>query len=75
MENGIVKNIVSEAVNQPTVKEQERTERRAVLASMRIASGTEVPPEVPALTVDEVGLFALGDIHGLKGKQKCFAQL
>ncbi len=71
MENSIVKNIVSEAVSQPTTKEQERTERRAVLASMRIASGTEVPPEVPALTVDEVGLFALGDIHGLKGKQKC----
>lgn len=71
MENGIAKDIVSEAVSQPTIKEQERTERRAALASMRIASGTEVPPEVPALTVDEVGLFALGDIHGLKGKQKC----
>ena len=27
-------------------------------------------PEVAALTVDDVGLFALSDIHGLKGKQK-----
>ena len=24
-----------------------------------------------ARTVDDVGLFALSDIHGLKGKQKC----
>ena len=42
-----------------------------MLAAMRVASTTEVPPEVSALTVDDVGLFALGDIHGLKGKQKC----
>ena len=67
----MVKDIVGEAVNKPTANEQERNERRGVLASMRVASTTEVEPEVSALTVDDVGLFALSDIHGLKGKQKC----
>ena len=67
----MVKDIVGEAVNKPTANEQERDERRGVLASMRVASTTEVEPEVSALTVDDVGLFALSDIHGLKGKQKC----
>ena len=38
---------------------------------MRVASTTEVEPREPALTVDDIGLFALSDIHGLKGKQKC----
>ena len=66
-----VNDIVSEAVNMPTDEEQKREERRQALATMRVASTTEVEPEQPALTVDEVGLFALGDIHGLKGKQKC----
>ena len=66
-----VNDIVSEAVSMPTDEEQKRTERLAALAMMRVASGTEVPPEEPALMVDEVGVFALGDIHGLKGKQKC----
>ena len=67
----VVNNIISEAVSQPTSDDQQREERRQALAAMRVASGTEVPPEEPALTVDGVGLFALGDIHGLKGKQKC----
>ena len=71
MGNTIVNDIVGEAVSQPTNEEQQRTERLAALSAMRVASGTEVPPEEPALTVDDVGLFALGDIHGLKGKQKC----
>ena len=71
MGNNIVNDIVGEAVSQPTSEEQQRTERLAALSAMRVASGTEVPPEEPALTVDDVGLFALGDIHGLKGKQKC----
>lgn len=66
-----VADIVGEAVNQPTADEQGRSERRCVLASMRVASTTEVQPEEAALTVDGVGLFALSDIHGLKGKQKC----
>ncbi len=67
----LVNNIVSEAVSQPTNLEQQQTERLAALSAMRVASGTEVLPEEPALKVDDVGLFALGDIHGLKGKQKC----
>ena len=71
MGNTIVNDIVGEAVSQPTSEEQQREERRQALAALRVASATEVPPEEPALTVDGVGLFALGDIHGLKGKQKC----
>ena len=66
----LVDEIVSQAVSQPTADEQGRMERRSMLASMRVASTTEVEPEVSALTVDDVGLFALSDIHGLKGKQK-----
>ena len=71
MGNMTENNIVDMALSQPTEAEQQCQERRAALAAMRVASGTEVPPEVAALTVDGVGLFALGDIHGLKGKQKC----
>ena len=74
----IVNNIVGQAVSQPTSDEQQQEEqlqqqeeRRRQLAAMRVTSGTEVDPEVSALTVDGVGLFALGDIHALKGKQKC----
>ena len=69
--NDAVAVMVSEAVCQPTADEQQRAERLAALAAMRVASTTDVQDEQPALTVDEVGLFALGDIHGLKGKQKC----
>ena len=67
----LVRDIVNQAVSRPSAGEQERDERRGVLASMRVASTTEVEPEVCALTVDDIGLFALSDIHGLKGKQKC----
>ena len=68
---GLIDFVVDEAVSQPTADEQQRQERRQALMAMRMTSATEVAPEEPALTVDEVGLFALGDIHGLKGKQKC----
>ena len=71
MGNEIVNNIVVTNISQPAEDELRRQERRAELASVRVTSETEVKPEVPALTVDGVGLFALGDIHGLKGKQKC----
>ena len=71
----LVDEIVSQAVSQPTAGDQGRDERRGVLAAMRVASTTEVVPEVAALTVDDVGLFALSDIHGLKGKQKCGKRL
>ena len=66
-----VADIVGEDVNQMTAEEQEREQRRADLAPMLIQSGTVVEPEVPALTVDDIGMFALSDIHALKGKQKC----
>ena len=67
----IVNNIVDEAVKQPSNDELQREQRRRELAALRISSCTEVEPEVPTLTVDGVGLFALSDIHALKGKQKC----
>ena len=67
----IVNNIVDEAVKQPSNDEMQREQRRRELAALRISSCTVVEPEVPTLTVDGVGLFALSDIHALKGKQKC----
>lgn len=67
----IVNNIVDEAVRQPSNDELQREQRRRELAALRISSSTVVEPEVPTLTVDGVGLFALSDIHALKGKQKC----
>jgi uncharacterized membrane protein len=63
--------IISEAVNMPTAEEQLRQERRTVLQTMRIKSDTEVRPEEPTLSVDDVGFFARADIHAIKGKQKC----
>jgi len=65
-----VRDIVGEAVNQPTAEEQRQAERLALLESMRVTTATEVPPEEPALSVDGVGFFALADIHGVKAKQK-----
>lgn len=65
-----VADIVGEAVNQPTADEQAQEERLAILDATRITTSTEVEPEVYSLTVDGVGIFALSDIHGLKGKQK-----
>ena len=71
MGNNLVNNMVSEAVSQPTDEQQKHEERRSLLTELRVASTTEVEPEEYALKVDDIGLFALGDIHGLKGKQKC----
>ena len=65
-----VKDIVGEAVNQPTAEEQEREQLRQVLRETRIRSDTEVPPEEYALEVDGKGIFALRDIHAVKAKQK-----
>lgn len=70
MGNNIVNDIVGEAVSQPTDAERQREERLGVLESLRIMTGTEVPPEEPALSVDGVGFFALNDIHAVKAKQK-----
>ena len=71
METKLVNEMVGEAVSQPTAEEQQREEHLQVLATMRVTSTTEVQPEEPALLVDGVGLFALDDIHAIKGKQKC----
>lgn len=65
-----VNDIVGEAVNQPTAEEQEKAERLELLEASRITTCTEVTPETYSLTVDGVGIFAKGDIHGVKGKQK-----
>ena len=63
--------IVFQAVTAPTEQEKARTERLELLQSMRVMTTTAVQPEEPALTVDGVGVFALSDIHAIKGKQKC----
>ena len=62
--------IVDQAVAQPTSEEQVRAQQLAELTSLRLTTSTEVEEERYALSVDGVGFFALGDIHGLKGKQK-----
>ena len=62
--------IVAQALSQPTSEEEKRAERLAVLEATRITTATEVEPEAYSLSVDGVGIFALGDVHGLKGKQK-----
>ncbi len=76
--NSFLIEFVDDSVNQPSEAEQQQArqaaqqeEQRRQLAAMRIMSSTEVRPEEPALTVDEVGVFALGDLHAVKGKQKC----
>ncbi len=61
-----VHDIVSEAVNQKTEREQ----RLELLEGLRISSQTEVEEERYALSVDGVGFFALGDLHLVKGKAK-----
>lgn len=66
----LVSDIVNQAVSQPSEEERTRMERLALLQGMRITTQTEVKPEAYALSVDGTGIFALGDIHGLKGKQK-----
>jgi len=66
-----VADIVSQAVSQPTADEQARAERLAELEKVRVTTSTVVEPETYSLMVDGVGIFALSDIHGLKGKQKC----
>lgn len=62
--------IVAQAVVQPVSEEQVRAERLKVLTEARISTQTVVNPERYALSVDGVGIFALSDIHGVKGKQK-----
>lgn len=66
----LIGDIVNQAVARPSEEERVRMERLELLKSMRISTQTEVVPERYALSVDGVGIFALGDIHGLKGKQK-----
>lgn len=62
--------IVSKAIARPTNEEMAREERLKVLSECRITTVTEVVDEQYSLTVDGVGIFALSDIHALKGKQK-----
>ena len=62
--------IVNQALAAPSDEERARQERIELLESLRIKTDTVVEPEAYSLTVDGVGIFALSDIHGLKGKQK-----
>ena len=76
-----VQDIVGEAVSEPSAAEvkaaEERREleaqavqRRRVLQETLITLETEVEPLRYSLSVDGVGAFSLGDIHGVKAKQK-----
>ncbi len=65
-----VKDIVGEAVNQPSASEQEKKLLRQILRETRIRTDTEVPPDEYALQVDGKSIFALRDIHAIKAKQK-----
>ena len=66
----LVSDIVTETNAMPSDEEVLKMERLEVLRGLRITSATEIEPEQYSLTVDGVGIFALSDIHGLKGKQK-----
>ena len=57
------------AVARPVTISPVEVQRRE-LAALRVTTATDVPPEVTALTVDDVGFFALGDVHAVKAKQK-----
>ena len=65
-----VQQIVGEAVNKPSTEEQAKAERLDLLDQWRITGRTVVEPETYSLSVDGIGIFALGDIHAVKGKQK-----
>lgn len=65
-----VKDIVGEAVNQPTEEEQKREHMRKILSDTRIRTDTEVPDLEYALEVDGTGFFARRDIHAVKAKAK-----
>ena len=66
----MVKNIMGEAVNQPTEEEQKRERLRMILSDTRIRTSTEVPDLEYALEVDGTGFFARRDIHAVKAKAK-----
>lgn len=65
-----LKDLVDEAVNQPTDDEQKRQQRLELLRGLRLTTKSAVEEEVYSLSVDGVGIFALRDIHGVKSKQK-----
>jgi RecA-family ATPase len=65
-----VKNIVGEAIKQPTEEEQERERLRKILGETRIRTDTMVPDLEYALEVDGTGFFARRDIHAVKAKAK-----
>ena len=70
MNDNEAQRIVSEAVAQPTEQELASQERLRFLEQYRLTTLSEVPAERPALSVDGVGIFAKGDIHAVKAKQK-----
>lgn len=70
-----VKDIVGEAVNQPTAEEQEKERLRQLLKDTRIRTDTVVPEEKFTQSVtdqngQETSFFVRGDIHAVKAKAK-----
>lgn len=58
------------AVVQPTKESIENERKLEEMKSLRIKTDTEIPPELPILTIDSIPIFEQGDIAAIKGKQK-----
>ena len=70
-----VKDIVGEAVAQPSAEEQSKEQLRKLLRETRIRTDTDVPEEKYTLSVTdmdgkETEFFVRGDIHAVKAKAK-----
>lgn len=55
---------------QPTKESIENERKLEEMKSLRIKTDTEIPPELPILTIDSIPIFEQGDIAAIKGKQK-----
>ena len=66
----LISDIVTETEMMPSEEEEKVLGWRKTLAETLITTDTEVEPEQFALSVDNTGFFAIGDIHGVKAKQK-----
>lgn len=62
--------IIGKGVSMPTEAEQQEQDRRRLLNETMITTQSQVEPIKYALSVDGIGCFSIGDIHGIKAKQK-----
>lgn len=62
--------IINAANEMLPAEEQAKVERMKTLSQLRVTTKSEYPEEEPAIMIDGIGAFALGDIHAVKAKQK-----